>query len=72
MWHAVHPCSKPELCQAIGPCDPPATASTWNAASDPESVDVERFDVSEAADRSRLKDSRGVGNHRQSRDGTNL
>eukprot|EP00959_Pyramimonas_sp_CCMP1952_P447461 9369220-Pyramimonas_sp.AAC.1 len=43
----------------------------WRSASDaaggPESVDVERIDVSETADRFRLKDPRGVRSHRVQR-----
>ena len=44
--------------------------STLSAAGGPESVDVERSDVWETADRSRLNDPRGVGNQRLGRHNT--
>eukprot|EP00959_Pyramimonas_sp_CCMP1952_P019323 408493-Pyramimonas_sp.AAC.1 len=46
--------------------------STLNAGGGPESVDVERSDVTEMADRSRLNDPRGVRDQRPGRHGTDL
>ena len=45
--------------------------SRLNAASGPESTFVERFGVSETADRSRLNDPLGVGNQRRGRHDAN-